>query len=1385
MLYRIIAFTILIFCQPWAAISWSIDASSGVYAEDSLVIQIRSEQALPPLGIVHSAFCATALLPALYQPIPGIAYAPKGTVHEDRWVIPGGMLPAGPLCLQLFNPKEESILDGAKSWERPSRERHRVLHSESRYPYRVEWHRPNGVLWTRVQIGTRNKSGSGEERILAAFLTQETSTSLAGTALAWIQPGNQYWIRLANAYDSSAQYVDAKSTTVFALPAHIDSIPAPKLLSPDDGVSFSKILSENVMNFSWQYECDSCLYQLAVFRNVNSKWIPIAQHQSSLHQLTLPISHWDAGRYQWVVSAIHPLRGMGQSQARTFQLEGSIPSHTVQVLWSGTPLNGATLRITPHGGSAEITARTGYQNGLAGIAHIQIPRGMSSIEISATGKIPQKTAIEFPSTPSDNPLVIRIDPGPQGLVSGMVYDQAGIPVPHMEIQFLHAYGEQHLAITGNEGQFQASLEFGQWAWKISGQDSGTFLLPKGTLHTLPPIRLSYRMVQIQGHSPPATEIEFRDKANHISAYSQADEFGFFQCQIPAGAYSLHARNNGYFPVQRNITLSQSQILDIPLEPGRALLFGSVRGMEELDIQNPQYFPISNADVIAWQDGMSDTIHTPSGPTGEFRIELPRNGNWNLCASKAGKNTDCMRRTVAQYSEVGPVELQMFYQARIEGKLTGIPHSVDPPVVWLKPSQGTALTVKAQKTVSQEWSYQFLDVKAGEYRIWTRLVGYVATDTPNVVLSASGRAETRGIYQAPPISFVISSTRFALHSRYHVFGVKSTSPAFAATDAISSTIVMDLPMDTAVASPDTLSMGSGLIEYSVLPANPQWIPLWKQSQTIQGALVVDTVLWPAAHSRPDSLHPGKGDTLRIKLELFEPTSSLALHILDGNAYRTLSPTLQYPDSVIFKFRLQSPGPILHYWFAVQSSTDGRTYSNPPPFQEFHAPIRWSALPFDLALNAKDTAYLFPNTPLRLRALAESRYGVQDYSAILRNLGSVKWSSSPSSGIAVRPDSTDPLAATITPQNIGTYRLTLRAQYKEFSDTISLILIVKQNVEGVFAIQSTLNPRAAFVPQEEVDLHAWITDSQARTYRVPASWSIHPSSAGEIREGNRLWIDSLFIGPLQIFAEYQSYRDTLSLAMQQRISPLSKARRLHHDSSTQIWIPDSAIQASTPLAIGLERFPSLSKVKYRHRGKDTLQSFYNIHFPQGNPQRMPLLAFRAAANTKRNPQPYLLDSLSATFQQIDSAWVDDTLDAPSWQWHAMTRKQSPPVYYGLLGEPDEAQEAILRFMPNPFSPHVTASIDGNSEPGTAIHFHPYYPGYQQVFVSLEILSLSGDPVRTLLKNKILEVQEHVLYWNGFTDSGHLVRNGRYIAILSIRKSANGKIVRQLAKPVVVFQ
>jgi hypothetical protein len=125
-----------------------------------------------------------------------------------------------------------------------------------------------------------------------------------------------------------------------------------------------------------------------------------------------------------------------------------------------------------------------------------------------------------------------------------------------------------------------------------------------------------------------------------------------------------------------------------------------------------------------------------------------------------------------------------------------------------------------------------------------------------------------------------------------------------------------------------------------------------------------------------------------------------------------------------------------------------------------------------------------------------------------------------------------------------------------------------------------------------------------------------------------------------------------------------------------------------------------------------------------------------------------------------------------------------YYGLLGASRPLTAGEVRIIPNPFSPAVMATRDGNSEYGTRIRVDPESDRSSEVTLSAKIYTLDGELLRTLVDHKTVPKAPFDFYWDGKADGGRWARNGRYLLEIAVNATGSTR-TRYTLKPVVVFR
>ncbi|MDE0554339.1 MAG: hypothetical protein OXI24_09005, partial [Candidatus Poribacteria bacterium] len=76
----------------------------------------------------------------------------------------------------------------------------------------------------------------------------------------------------------------------------------------------------------------------------------------------------------------------------------------------------------------------------------------------------------------------------------------------------------------------------------------------------------------------------------------------------------------------------------------------------------------------------------------------------------------------------------------------------------------------------------------------------------------------------------------------------------------------------------------------------------------------------------------------------------------------------------------------------------------------------------------------------------------------------------------------------------------------------------------------------------------------------------------------------------------------------------------------------------------------------------------------------------------------------------------------------------------------------------------------------------PDATQVFVTIDIFDLRGRRIRRLLEEVPRYIGPNAAQWDGLTDAGVLVQNGRYLLVIRARTGSQRAVYRKL---IIVFK
>ncbi|MFP4520896.1 MAG: carboxypeptidase regulatory-like domain-containing protein [Fibrobacterota bacterium] len=121
------------------------------------------------------------------------------------------------------------------------------------------------------------------------------------------------------------------------------------------------------------------------------------------------------------------------------------------------------------------------------------------------------------------------------------------------------------------------------------------------------------------------------------------------------------------------------------------------------------------------------------------------------------------------------------------------------------------------------------------------------------------------------------------------------------------------------------------------------------------------------------------------------------------------------------------------------------------------------------------------------------------------------------------------------------------------------------------------------------------------------------------------------------------------------------------------------------------------------------------------------------------------------------------------------------FAVAEKSEELGYSEFKIVPNPFSPYVTATRDGNTKKGMRIHFKPEGMTNKPT-VSIKIYNMYGEFVRSILDGDALPKIAQDFYWDGLTEGGKMARNGRYVLKFSI---TDGEETKEKLYKIVLFK
>jgi len=872
--------------------------------------------------------------------------------------------------------------------------------------------------------------------------------------------------------------------------------------------------------------------------------------------------------------------------------------------------------------------------------------------------------------------------------------------------------------------------------------------------------------------------------------TQTSSNGHYSMDLPPGDYFVSLCTPGLHATQQYIRVYNNITRNFDAEPMAKWIEGEIYTNTPLTNSSFQRVPAQDV-FLKLLDQTADTLiaQTRSNENGRWFYSVPGQVSSFLLLVHDTTGIDTVEFNSDQERIYQSIELTR--QARLEGIAHSSTALTDLPRVFLQnTTTGISFHTNCVRISEQSCKFSASDIEAGNWSI-----------------SASGQVSSSNTIQTViPLRNDFTSSQLYVSDTLHLNSdprLLSILPSFN-DSAVPVTVQMSYPMQSIYPADSLIPFSGSRINITVLPQDAKLTALGPLD--IDTAASADTLLFSASWPLLllDSLQHNMNVDDTVLTLRFETTSTpeakpdSAWLRLDGTRYsprETLTDSV--PDTLHFDIPVSamSTMPEISAEFYAGGIRYGSA-THPWIFQ-----LNWPAIPFRLSRPTNDTLLLASGSRYQLFTSVSA---LEDSSIISKQFnGTINWRFAGNSRQALEVAG-DKLSATIIAESPsaqetllltavnGSYRDTVRIPFRVVQRNLHTVEL-NADIPGMVRQQDTLN----------LQLQGW-DSSDYRPLHLPLNVEVSPAGAAEL-SGNRLVIDSNFVGPVLVRASFDELSDTLQFQVWGRVLRARNESIWHYDSLTWLRFPDSAVQSYPEIWVTLEVMQTDSLSFFGYEGSFS-PAFTGLRYDrQRSPDVMPyLLMSLQDEDWVSRSRVRVFDREKRVFP--DTTYpvapgvvllkqnVPDTILVP--RAREMSNPQNRlslesqihweyPAMYGLQS-PDSALTAQeLTLMPNPFSPWVVATADGNTEAGMRITMTPASWVHGLATVSVEIFNTAGVLVKTIYRKETLYERTHTTYWDGTGDSGRMLRNGRYVLRYQSHDPGTGDVIREIIQPVVLFK
>ncbi len=344
---------------------------------------------------------------------------------------------------------------------------------------------------------------------------------------------------------------------------------------------------------------------------------------------------------------------------------------------------------------------------------------------------------------------------------------------------------------------------------------------------------------------------------------------------------------------------------------------------------------------------------------------------------------------------------------------------------------------------------------------------------------------------------------------------------------------------------------------------------------------------------------------------------------------------------------------------------------------------------------------------------------------------------------------------------------------YSIFIALIVLGSADVKAVgnpFEIRVFDGAAAVVQPYVLVSGKRYQLQAVSSDGRVfPAQWFLS-GNLGRITAGVSPTLTAAFVGQGSLICRVEGVEQRAELRVVPETKTIgSTGGKLQSPAGVAVELPEGALTIEQEIGIEIVSPPGLPP---------TLHRFVRvIRISPGNlvlkrPGHLTFL-FGSGEFIDTKPQLYFWEAFA-------KKWVPLQGSENTVQGGVTTPINHFGVYTLMTTMPEDLKRSErLQIQNVRFSPRVFFAPDRHR---LTIAYHLNALDVRQVFVTMDIFDLRGRRIRRLLEEVPRYIGPNLAQWDGLTDAGVLVQNGRYLLVIRARAGSQQAMHRKL---IVVFK